>query len=327
MAQIKYVSLENLQLYDSLIKQYISDNDAKALKYASLSGNTLNLYKEETPTAQTSPAFSIEVPKQDLSIYMKLMSKATEGDVVTAKADGSVVDGGVKLSDLATKTDVTNSETPIATSTVAGKIKVGNDFDVTSDGKLSLYKAMAINSFSNNVNTVEKGRTITDVTLTWSMNKVPTTLTLDGSSIDVSSKTKALTGLGLQADKTWTLKATDARNASVQKTTAVYFRNGRYYGVGTVDASGVNDKFVQGLTKELASNNTTTFTVTAGTGQYIYYVHPASFGTPVFTVGGFEGGFDLIKTFDYTNPSGFKESYKVWKTTNASLGSTTVVVK
>ena len=177
------------------------------------------------------------------------------------------------------------------------------------------------------MNTVEKGRTINDVTLSWSINKVPTTLTLNGEVVSATSKSKVLTGLGLQADKTWTLKAVDARNASSQKSTSISFRNGRYWGIGDVNADGVDDAFIQGLTKELASNNTKTFTVNAGVGKYIYYASPASFGTPSFTVGGFEGGFDLIKTFDYTNASGFKESYKVWKSGNANLGNTTVVVK
>ncbi len=327
MANFTYVSLENLQLYDSLLKKYIADADAKSLKSVSITGNTLKFYKTATPTGDTAADFSIEIPKQDLSTYMKMMSKATAGNVVVAKADGSVEDGGIALTDLATKQEVTDATTPIATTTVAGKVKPGSDFDITGDGTITLYKTITINSLGNNVNTVEKGRTVTDVTLTWSINKTPTSLTVDGTDVDVTLTSKAFTGLGLQSDKTWTLKATDARNASASKSTAVYFRNGRYWGVGTVDANGVDDAFVQKLTKELASNNSKTFTSNAGTGQYIYYAHPASFGTPTFYVGGFEGGFDLIKTFDYTNPSGFKESYKVWRSHNASLGNTTVTVK
>ena len=61
--------------------------------------------------------------------------------------------------------------------------------------------------------------------------------------------------------------------------------------------------------------------------RYIYYAIPHRLGTPVFFVGGFEGGFALEKTFDYQNPSGYTESYDVYKSTNAGLGSTTVTVK
>lgn len=325
--QIKIVTLANLQKYDALIKTYVSDADAKSIKAVAISGQKLKFYKETAPLETTVPAYEIELPERDLSNLLEKLSGATAGDVVIANADGTVADGGVKLSELATKDEVTESTTPIATSSVAGKVMIGDDFDITDDGKISLYKAVAVNSFSNNVNTVEKGRTINDVTLSWSINKVPTTLTLNGEVVSATSKSKVLTGLGLQADKTWTLKAVDARNASSQKSTSISFRNGRYWGIGDVNADGVDDAFIQGLTKELASNNTKTFTVNAGVGKYIYYASPASFGTPSFTVGGFEGGFDLIKTFDYTNASGFKESYKVWKSGNANLGNTTVVVK
>lgn len=325
--QIKIVTLANLQKYDALIKTYVSDADAKSIKAVAISGQKLKFYKETAPSETTVPAYEIELPERDLSNLLEKLSGATAGDVVIANADGTVADGGVKLSELATKDEVTESTTPIATSSVAGKVMIGDDFDITDDGKISLYKAVAVNSFSNNVNTVEKGRTINDVTLSWSINKVPTTLTLNGEVVSATSKSKVLTGLGLQADKTWTLKAVDARNASSQKSTSISFRNGRYWGIGDVNADGVDDAFIQGLTKELASNNTKTFTVNAGVGKYIYYASPANFGTPSFTVGGFEGGFDLIKTFDYTNASGFKESYKVWKSGNANLGNTTVVVK
>lgn len=325
------ITLGNLGKYDELIKSYVankvSDSVKDTLKSVALVDSTLKFYTVAKPAADTAPAFTIDLPETDVSALLSKITGATAGDVVIAKADGTIEDGKVKLADLATKEEIKSAQTPIATSKVAGKVIPGGDFDITSDGTISLYKYMSINSFWNNVNTVEKGRTITDVTLTWQLNKVPVTLTLDGKEIDVSSTNQSLSGLGLQADKTWTLKATDARNASSQKTTGVYFRNGRYWGVGTVDADGVDDTFVQGLTKELASDNSKTFTVNAGVGQYIYYVHPASFGTPVFNVGGFEGGFDLIKTFDYTNVSGFKESYKVWKSKNANLGNTTVVVK
>ena len=41
----------------------------------------------------------------------------------------------------------------IATGSAAGIIKPSGDFDITSDGTLSIYKAMSVNSFSNNSGT------------------------------------------------------------------------------------------------------------------------------------------------------------------------------
>lgn len=225
------------------------------------------------------------------------------------------------------------SDVQYATSSAAGIVKPSSDFDVTADGTISLYKAIAVNSISNNVNTQEKGKSISSVTVSWTTNKMPTTLSLSNGSSTfapaVTAKSQTITyATPLTSNATFTLTAKDARGATSSKSTYVTFLNGKYYGVGTVTAvSGVTNAFVQGLTKQLASSRTGSFTVTAAAGQYIYFAIPASFGTPSFFVGGFEGGFDLLSTFNYTNPSGFTESYNVYKSTNAGLGATTVEVK
>jgi hypothetical protein len=43
-------------------------------------------------------------------------------------------------------------------------------------------------------------------------------------------------------------------------------------------------------------------------------------------VGGFEGGFSKAATFDFTNASGYTESYDVWLSDEMNLGSTSVKV-
>lgn len=189
-----------------------------------------------------------------------------------------------------------------------------------------LYVDVSVNALSNNVNTVEMGSTVNSVTLTWNYTGKPTSVTIDNVEVGTEAKTKTYTDLGLTSNKTWTVKASDGKTSG-QRSTSVSFLNGVYYGIGEVDEAGVTDAFVQGLTKNLASGRTRDFTVNATAGKYIYYALPARMGTPVFYVGGFEGGFSKIKTFNYNNPSGYQESYDVWKSTNAGLGSTTVTVK
>jgi len=149
MAQtITYVSFDKLQKYDAKIKSYISDADAKSIKSVEIAGNTLKFYKEETPTVGTTPAFSIDLPETDISNLVAKIANATAGDVVIANADGTIDDGGVKLADLATKEEVKASETPIATSKVAGKVIPGGDFDVDIDGTINLIiKVMACELF------------------------------------------------------------------------------------------------------------------------------------------------------------------------------------
>lgn len=190
-----------------------------------------------------------------------------------------------------------------------------------------MYTPISITSFTNNKNTVEMGSTITDVTLNWNYNKTPKTLSLDGSTLDVSLKTKTLTGQSIKTNKTFTLKATDERDAVATKTTTITFLNGAYYGIGDdLQISGITNQFILGLTKTLQSSKAKTFTVNAGVGKHIYYIIPTRYGTPVFKVGGFEGGFEKLGTVNFTNASGYAENYDVYKSGNANLGNTTVVV-
>ena len=222
---------------------------------------------------------------------------------------------------------------------VVNKVAEGGSADkvkYTSYGKKTvqealddlLYQPIAISSFGNNVNTQEMGKTITSVTLNWKINKTPVTLKLDGQTVTPTDTSKTLSGLSITSNKSWTLVAADERSATASKSTGITFQNGVYYGVGAVTStSGVTNQFVQGLTKNLAGSRGKTFTVTANVGQYIYYCYPSRMGKATFNVGGFDGGFTLLHTFNYTNPSGHSEEYYVYKSENANLGQTTVLVK
>ena len=192
-----------------------------------------------------------------------------------------------------------------------------------------LYKDPQITNFKTNVSTQEMGATVTTVTLSWSVNKTPTALTLDDEALDVSATSKDLADQTITADKTFKLVMTDEKDKTATATTSILFRNGAYYGVSAVTADAeITKEFVAGLTKQLASSYKRDITVTAGEGEYIYYAFPTRFGaSPRFFVGGFEGGFSKVKTFDYENSFGYTESYDVYRSTNANLGVTTVNVQ
>lgn len=188
-----------------------------------------------------------------------------------------------------------------------------------------MYEPIQITAFSNNVGTVEMGSTVDTVVLNWNTNKTPKTLTLDGQGMDASLKTKTIESAGIKANKTYTLKAVDERDAEASKTTAITFLNGVYWGVAESKGS-FDSAFILGLTKGLQGSKAKTFTVNAGATQHIYYAIPTRYGTPAFKVGGFDGGFAKAATIDFTNASGYEESYDIWKSDNPGLGNTTVVV-
>lgn len=188
-----------------------------------------------------------------------------------------------------------------------------------------LYKEISITSFTNNKSTQEIGSSVTAVTLTWAFNKTPVRVTLDGEERAVNSTGESLTGLSITANKTWKLQATDERNYTATRTTSISFLNGVYYGVATAPKT-YDSEFVKGLTKTLRSSKLTSFTVTAGEGQYIYYCIPTRFGTASFKVGGFDGGIALVDTISFTNASGYTEDYYIYRSDYPNLGGSTVVV-
>ena len=239
-------------------------------------------------------------------------SKFLRGDGTWAEAVGSVVETDDTLTKEGHAADakITGDKITAIEATIA---------DI-------LYEPIAITKFTNNIGTAEMGDVFTDVTLSWTLNKDATILTVAGAEQSTAaSGSLSLTEQNITSDTSWTLVATDDRDATATKSTGVTFLHGVYYGVAA-DAT-IDSAFVLALTKKLQSGKSTTFTVNAGEGQYIYFALPVSYGTPTFNVGGFDGGFSKVTEFEYTNIHNYTEPYAVWKSDNTNLGNTTVTVK
>ena len=104
--KLQVFTYDNLALYDGLLKGYIDAEDAKSLKTVAIDGNTLKFYRVSEPVGETAPAYTITLPETDISGLIPKITGATAGNVVTAKADGTVEDSGIKAADLATKAEV-----------------------------------------------------------------------------------------------------------------------------------------------------------------------------------------------------------------------------
>jgi hypothetical protein len=185
-----------------------------------------------------------------------------------------------------------------------------------------LYEAIKITSLTNNVGTAEIGSTIGSITVSWGTNKLPTKLTLNGVELDTNTTSVKLSD-PFTENTDYVLAVTDERGATATKTTTLYFRNGIYYGAATIDEMADP---VSALTKELSDTKGRTFTAVAGDGEYVWYALPERLGECSFNVGGFDGGFELYAIIEATNASGYTESYRIYRSTNASLGEVTVKV-
>lgn len=177
------------------------------------------------------------------------------------------------------------------------------------------YSDIKINSFTVSPTTFEMGASGT-VNATWSLNKTPTAQTINGNNVTGNSKQYT----GVTSNTTYTLNVTDGKT-SASKSASVSFANQIYYGV----ASNLDN--VTSLTKIVSNSKERTITVNAGVGQYIIYAIPARLGDVTFFVSGFEGGFEDPEEQTLTNASGYQETYKVYRSTNANLGNTTVEIR
>ena len=104
LSTIKFITLDNLDIFKDLQQAKIDEGDAKALKTVALSndGKKLLFYKVTEPVGSTPPAYEIELPETDLSGLMEKVVGALNGNIPVFK-DGTVVDSGIALSDLATE--------------------------------------------------------------------------------------------------------------------------------------------------------------------------------------------------------------------------------
>lgn len=305
--------------------EYLESNqDPDAIK------NAVEDYLEQNPVK--SPVQSVngytgnvKLTAEDVgAISQEDLQEATNEALAQAKASGEF-DGQpgytpVKGVDYYTEADKQDM--------AAAVLKLVNDDldSIRSDIADLKYVAIDITKFSHSAGTVEMGGTVKELTLSWTLNKTPASQTVNGESLDVSVRSKKLTGLNITANKSFSMSVTDERGSTDSASTTVSFQNGVYYGAGANPAT-LDSAFILALaSKTLSSSKGRTIDVTAGDGQHIWYALPKRLGTCKFTVGGFEGGFDLVATIDFANSKGYAEPYYIYRSGQTGLGATKVVI-
>ena len=194
-----------------------------------------------------------------------------------------------------------------------------------------LYEKIAFTAFRILPSVAEIGDTVSTLTFSWVLNKEPAGLIIDGEEMENESLLEGTFirafassegAAGYTEDTIFSAEATDERGATATKSAKLYFYNGVYYGAGA-EPEEIDTSF---LTKVLTVTRKRSFTAEAGEGEYLWYVLPVRLGECSFKVGGFEGGFELYATVDYTNSFDYTEPYYIYRSTNAGLGETTVEV-
>ena len=191
-----------------------------------------------------------------------------------------------------------------------------------------LYVEPGITAFTNTVGTVEMGTTVNAVTLNWVLNKPMARQTINNGvgDVPVGTVTKALTGLNITADTTWALTVTDTEGTAITKSTAVSFRNKRYWGASANAALAAGD-IISALNGEFASDYKMSKTLDATGGKYIYFAVPSSFALTdaKFKVGGLSNSDWAKTTVAFTNANGYTTNYDIFRSTYVQTGAAILV--
>ena len=124
----------------------------------------------------------------------------------------------------------------------------------------------------------------------------------------------------------FTLSVNDGKT-TVNKDITFGFKYRRLWGAMEEPAYYSNDFFKQLTSSELAdSAKKGEFSVTAGPNQYIYYCIPAIWDDPIFNVGGFDGGFELVATVRYENEY-VNLAYDIYRSDYTNLGTQNIIVR
>lgn len=153
---IDYLSLTGLTNYDANIKAFIgekvaevnenfAESDKKSFKYVNLEGNTLKFYTVNPLGDNPVAVFEVQLPEQDLSDLMQLVKDATENNIAVFDANGQVKDGGLAVSDIATKAelgDIENKVGSLDTKIDAVGSKIGTMDNLATNAKGDLVAAI-----------------------------------------------------------------------------------------------------------------------------------------------------------------------------------------
>ena len=188
-----------------------------------------------------------------------------------------------------------------------------------------LYIRPIVSSFKSNISLLQPlGTTIDSIIFTWKYNKeVILSQDIDGIPVENSLRTFVYTK-PFNNTKTITLTGSDERFTCYSD---LVFTFCNYVYWGSSSSLDYNQELIDGLYNILTTNRNRNISVTSNTNEYIYYCVPTRLSNGItFSVGGFVGGFQLVKTLTYTNENGYSENFNIYRSDNHSLGFTNVTV-
>lgn len=154
----------------------------------------------------------------------------------------------------------------------------------------------------------------------------PSALTLGGGGFTGPTPNNTIVNYPSGPNVSITFRVSASKGAvNATRDLSVYFNNHVFYGVST-KASGYNETDVKNLSNTILLTSNTrarNLIVTAGIGEYIIYAFPSRLGLATFTYQGLVGGFMAPELISLTNAAGYQETFYVYRSVQANLGTFT----
>lgn len=299
------------------------NTDAKNLKiqYKQLDPSTLPTITVDG-VSYTIGVDDINVSKITVDSELKNSTNPVQNGVINAKITQMEQNNTAVISslrnDFTTSIAATNSEIEII------KKELGN----------MTYIPLSIKSFDSDIKLLKKNSSYNgNISFNWAVDgnvKSQEIVIQQGDNIidtivisdpTIRTYTYSAAATPLTSNIVCTLAIKDAQGKSVSATADIDFVYEVFYGVSASETFDEDSSFTS-FNSILTATKATVFNVFADEDEYIYYCLPEEYGTPIFTVNGWTGGFDLAAEEVAYNGI----NYNVYKSQNKKLGDTTVTV-
>lgn len=166
----------------------------------------------------------------------------------------------------------------------------------------------------------EIGSTRASTALTWTWNKTITEQTLNQGIGSLDPSLRAYTyETDINTDTTFTITGSDGKTTK-SASTSVKFLPKRYWGVSA--KTSLTDEEIIALSSELSTTRVQTRTFDCSGGKYFYFAIKTSYCNGIaFKVGGLSFSDMLVETRQFTNASGYTDSYNIYRVNNIQTGS------
>jgi hypothetical protein len=161
------------------------------------------------------------------------------------------------------------------------------------------------------------------------LNNVPFNITNGGNTQSgATGKTLTIPNVG----QNFVLDVRDTNAVLANAVTSIVFNHKRFfYGDSTnligLPSSGITANVnLHPTNSEFASTKAKSLFSIVLSGHFFYYVIPASFGVPSFTINGLTNNDFSSQAFTYINPLGYSAAFVAWRSNNILTGTFNIAI-